>query len=105
MMEVMEGKCVAHFAGSRSDEHLRAELLAFWSRHPGDRFTVGVISYAIDHSKLELNKALKLLAEAGIVNASTHGDLIFYNLTADEAKRRSVLDLSVVGQDSLQSHR
>lgn len=100
-LQVTEGKHVALFAGGCCDEHLKAELLAFWSRHPGDTFTAGVIAYAIDHPKLELNKALKLLAEAGLVDTSASGGLVFYNLTATESKRRPVLELSNLNEGSL----
>jgi len=83
-LDVLNEKQLFQFVGKYAGDHLRVELLAFWSRHPHDKFTASVISCALDHSKLEVKRALKLLDEAGLVDTFSTGGLTLYNLTTNE---------------------
>jgi len=80
-LDVLNEKQSFQFVEKYAGDHLKVELLAFWSRHPHDKFTASVISCALDHSKLEVKRALKLLAETGLVDKFTTGALTLYNLT------------------------
>jgi len=75
-------------------DQLRMELVAFWSRHPNKRFTAGAISCALDRRKRHTVRALRALAEAGLVDISTERDEPFYSLTADSGLREPVLELA-----------
>jgi len=75
------------------------ELLAFWGMHPNARFTRYAICYGVDWSKLEANRALMALVEAGVVDTHNHNGLTFYSLTKNEEKRRPVVELAALGWD------
>lgn len=82
-LDILNEKRFLQSAEGYADNHLKAEILAFLSRHPHDKFTVNVISCALDHPKLRITMALKLLAEAGFVEILTMGNVTLYNLTTD----------------------
>jgi DNA-binding transcriptional ArsR family regulator len=82
-----------------ASDRLKSEILSFWSRHPYDKFTTSVISCALGFSKLEVSRALKALADNGLIDSCVLGDLTLYNLTTDETKRMPVLELSARGWD------
>ncbi|MBE0479833.1 MAG: hypothetical protein IBX68_02520 [Dehalococcoidia bacterium] len=94
---------IAAFFRQYAGDHLRMELLAFWSRHPNTRFTEAAIRCALDCSKQEMLKALASLVDAGIVERHRQNELVCYSLTMEETKRRSVLELAGKGWDRWRS--
>lgn len=99
IMVVSKEKQLFRVVEEHMSDRVKAELLSFWSRHPSDEFTVNVVSCTLGFSKLEVNKALKHLIEAGFVETHTRDGVVLYHLTADEKRRITVLELSARGYD------
>ena len=73
-------------AGSTGDR-LRMELLDFWSRHPGGRFTVDAISWALDSRKRDVGRALGAMVADGLVHIYYYDGAARYSLAASEEIR------------------
>ena len=78
---------------------MKRGLLFFWGSYPSAKFARNAIGYALDSSKLEVDKALRVLVEAGLVDTHILNGVTFYSLTANEERRRPVLELSALGWD------
>lgn len=83
-------------------DRLKIELLAFWGRHPNARFSRGAISCALDCKKLSVDRALKDMVETGLVDTHSCNGVPVYSLTANEERRRPVIELASLGWDQLQ---
>ena len=81
------------------DSWVKRELLAFWGRHPNAKFSRRVLCYALDCNKLDMDKALKALIEARLVDTCIDHDVSLYSLTTSEERRRPVLELAALGWD------
>ena len=84
------------------DDRVKLALLGFWGRHPKAKFSRGVISCALDCKKTDLDRALKIMVEAGLVNTRVQSGMTFYSLTTDEERKRPVLHIASLGLDQLQ---
>ena len=82
-------------------DRLEMELLTFWGRHPNARFSRGAISCALDCKKLSVDRALKDMVGLGLVDTDNCNGVPFYSLTANEEKRRPVMELASLGWDQL----
>jgi len=78
---------------------VKRELLAFWGMHPNAKFGRRAVCYALDCGKLEADRALRALVDAGLIDTHMNSGLTLYSLTRDEAKRRAVLELATLGWD------
>jgi hypothetical protein len=87
------------FLKEHGDNHVKRELLLFWGCHPNAKFARHIICYALDCGKLEMDRALRALVKAGLVDTHILNDATFYSLTADEERRRRVVELSSLDWD------
>lgn len=74
---------------------LTVEVVAFWHRHPDCRFAESTMCYGLGCRRLDLERAMKAMVEAGLVDVRVHDGMPFYSLTRDEGLRRQVMGLSV----------
>ena len=82
------------FLEEYGNNRVKREVLFFWGCHPNTKFTRHIICYALDCSKLEVDRELKALVEAGLVDIHILNGATFYSLTANEERRRPVLELA-----------
>jgi hypothetical protein len=70
-------------------------LIRFFLAHPNGRFSKLAIVHAIDDndSKMEIEKALLQLVDAGILMINIENDVSFYLLTREATVRQIVLDM------------
>ena len=87
------------FLEEHGNSRVKRELLDFWGRHPNAKFSRHAICFALDCGKLEANKALRALVDAGLVDNHTNNGLTLYSLTENEEKRRLVLELAALDWD------
>jgi hypothetical protein len=90
------------FLEEHGNNRVKRELLAFLGRHPNARFTRYVMCYALDCGKLEVERALRALIEAELVDMHGDDSLTLYSLTRNEEKRQPVLELASLGWDQWQ---
>jgi len=94
MPNVLSEEQLLRFLEKHVGDRLKTELLAFWGRHPNAKFTRGAIYCALDCTKSEMEKGLKDMVETGLVDTCTHNGVSFYSLTANEERRRAVIELA-----------
>jgi len=99
---VATGENLYCFLEEHGDNRVKRELIAFWGRHPNAKFSRRVICYALDWNKLEADRALRALVDAGVVDTHKHNGLTLYSLTMNEEKRRPVVELAALGWDQWQ---
>lgn len=87
------------FLEEHGNNRVKRELLAFWGMHPEARFSSYVICFALDCGKLEMNRALREMLDAGLIDNHTHNGLSLYSLTKNEEKRQTVLKLAALTWD------
>jgi len=78
------------------------ELLLFWGMHPNAKFDRKAICYALDYSKLDTERALRIMIEEGLLDSHSRNGVTLYSLTKDEERRRPVLELAALGRDRWQ---
>ncbi len=88
-----------HFLEEHGNNRVKREILAFLGRHPNTKFTRYVLCYALDCGKLEVDRTLRALVDARLVDNHTNHGLTLYSLTRDEDKRRPVLELAALSWD------
>ncbi len=71
---------------------MKRELLLFWGRHPDTKFARNAICYALDCTKLEMDRGLRALVEAGLVDTHILNGMTLYSLTVNEEKSRPVVE-------------
>jgi hypothetical protein len=81
------------------DNRVKMGLLLFWGCHPNAKFASNAICYALDCTKLEMDRGLKALVEAGLVDTHILNGVTFYSLTSNDERRRPVLDLAALNWD------
>ena len=96
---ILKEESLYRFLEEHGDNQVKRRLLLFWSCHPNAKFARNAISYALDSSKLEVDKALRVLVEVGLVDTHIINGVTFYSLTANEERRRPVLELLALGWD------
>ena len=69
---------------------LITELLAFWGRHPNNKYTINIICYALDRNRRDVETALHEMITMGLVEMSRNYCECLYSLTKDQEKRSSV---------------
>lgn len=87
------------FLEVHGNNRVKRELLTFLGMHPNAKFTRHVICYALDCGKLEVDRALKALVGAELVDTHVDNSLTLYSLTKNEEKHRPVLELAAMGWD------
>lgn len=90
------GDCLSQENG---DNRVKKELLLFWGMHPNAELARSTICYALDCSKLDVERALKALAKAGLVDTDVHKDVTFFSLSTDEERRRLVVECAAPGHN------
>jgi hypothetical protein len=96
-VSIQEG--LYHFLEEHGNNRIKRELLDFWGRHPDARFSRYVICFALDCGKLEAERALKAMVDAGLVDNHENNGVTLYSLTKNEEKRRPVLELVALDWD------
>jgi DNA-binding GntR family transcriptional regulator len=79
------------------DNRVRNNLLLFWGMHPNAKFAVATICHALDCSKLDVQRALGALAEAGLLDREVHNHVTLYSLSTDEERRRLIMEYAAPG--------
>jgi hypothetical protein len=87
------------FLEKHGNNRVKRELLDFWGRHPGTKFSRYAICFALDCGKLEADRNLRDMVDAGLLDNHANNGLSFYSLTRNEEKRRLVLELAALGWD------
>jgi len=100
--KVLTEENLYRFLEQHENNRVKRELLAFWGIHPNAKFGRRAICYALDCGKLEADRALRALVEAGLIDTHMNNGLTLYSLTRDEAKRRMVLELATLDWDQRQ---
>ena len=72
-------------------DRLKREILAFWGRHPQAKFSLATMACALDCRKLDMERSLRAMVNAGLVDTYCYNGQPFYSLTADEQRRRPIL--------------
>ena len=62
------------FLEEHGDNRAKRRLLFFWGSHPDGKFARYTICYALDCNKLEVDRALRVLVEAGLVDTYMHNE-------------------------------
>jgi hypothetical protein len=96
-MEAVNDEELLAFLRQHVAEPLEMELMAFWGRHPGRRLPRDVIAYAITCSRLDLERALGNMTEAGLIQSCVEDRTVFYWLSPDDGLRRLVVGLASLG--------
>lgn len=76
------------------DNLLKRDLYLFWGMHPRARFSMSIISYVLDCNKRDLEVMLQTMVEAGLVETHIQNGVTLYSLTANEEKRRAILEFA-----------
>jgi predicted transcriptional regulator len=71
---------------------LITELLAFWGRHPNNKYTINIICYALDRNTRDVERALHEMVDRGLIEMSRNYCECLYSLTDDQGKRISALN-------------
>jgi DNA-binding IclR family transcriptional regulator len=91
-----------HFLEEHGGNRVRGELLAFWGRHPNVKFGKSAICHALDYNKSDVERALKALAETGLVETHIYNEAMLYSLTTNEERRQLAVGLGALSWDRLQ---
>ena len=84
---------LSEYSGNRA----KKDLLVFWCRHPNAKFARSAIYCDSGLNRLEVDKALEEMVEAGLVDTSVHNSVRLYWLTANEERRRPITELATLG--------
>ena len=93
-LNVLNEEQLLRFLEKYAGNRLKTELLAFWGRHPNAKFTRSAISCALDCKKSDMDTALKDLVGTEMVDRCMHNGVTFYSLTANDERRRAVIELA-----------
>lgn len=96
-LEAVSDEELLAFLRQHVAERLDMELLAFWGRHPEQRLPREVVAYAIQCSRLDLERALGSMMEAGLVQSRVENGTVLYGLSPDDALRRLALAVASLG--------
>jgi hypothetical protein len=91
------------FLQEHGDNRVKRELLLFWGMHPNARFDRRAVCYALDCNKLDAEMALGTMVDEGLLDKDTCNGVTLYLLTAEEERRRAVLELAALSWDQWQS--
>lgn len=92
--DVFSEERLSRFLEEHAGDRLKMQLLAFWGRHPHARFAIGAIYCGLGYKKPDLNRALKEMVEAELLDTYHNNGVSFYSLTANEEKRQPILELA-----------
>ncbi len=87
------------FLQEHGDSWVKREMLLFWGMHPNARFDRRAVHYALDYSRMETERALRTMVEEGLVDKNICNGVTLYSLTAEEERRRVVLELAALSWD------
>ncbi|HEY42259.1 MAG TPA: hypothetical protein G4O18_10475 [Dehalococcoidia bacterium] len=84
------------FLNRYGDTRAKQELLLFWGLHPDARFSRLAVLSAMECSRLDVEKALKSMANDNLIDMRSDSGLITYSLTTNENIRQMVALLSTL---------
>ena len=84
---------LSKYAGNRATK----DLLVFWCRHPNAKFARSAIYCDSGPSRLDVDKGLEEMVEAGLVDTNVHNSVRLYWLTVNEEKRQPITELATLG--------
>ncbi len=92
---VTEEPCPS-FIKEYADDYGCLEIIRFFGAYPRARFSRLAVVHALNvhGGRLYIERALKQLADKGIVRISTNNNILLYSLTEDESLRRPALALA-----------
>lgn len=96
---ILNQESLYRFLEEHGDNRVKRRLLFFWGCYPNAKFARHIICYALDCGKLEVDRALRDLVKAGLVDTHILNGVTFYSLTANEERRRLVLELAALDWD------
>jgi len=74
------------YGGTRAKQ----EALLFWALHPNTKFSRLAVLSAMECSRIEVERALKDMVEAGLVDMHSYNGLVTYSLTSNQNMRQMV---------------
>ena len=83
--------------GESGTNRLKRDLMFFWGLHSNGRFDEPTICYALDRDVAAVGKELQALLNAGIVEKEVDQGVALYFLTANEGKRRPIVEWASPG--------
>ena len=83
-LNILNEESLYRFLEEHGDNRVKMRPLIFWGCHPNAKFARNAIGYALDSSKLEVDNALRVLVQAGLVDTHMHNDMTFYSLTTND---------------------
>lgn len=96
-LEAVSDEGLLAFLRQHVAEPLEMELIAFWGRHLEQRLPRDVVAYAIQWSKLDLERAFGSMMEAGLVQSHVENGTLLYCLSPDDVLRRLALEVASLG--------
>lgn len=101
-LNVLTEESLYRFLEQHGDSRVKRELLAFWGRHPNAKFSKRVLCYTLDCNKLDAERTLRAMVEAGLLDKHISNSVTLYSLTTNEDSRRPILALATLGWDRWQ---
>ena len=99
---ILNEESLYRFLEEHGNNRAKRRLLFFWGMHPNAKFARSAICHALDSSKLEVNKALRDVVKAGLVDTHILNEVTFYSLTTNDERRQPVLELAALSWDQWQ---
>ncbi len=96
-MEAVSDEELLAFLRQHVAEPLDMELLAFWGRHPEQSLPRHIVAYALQCSRLDLERALGNMTEAGLVQSRVENGTVLFGLSPDDGLRRLALAVASLG--------
>jgi len=94
--EINIAEKLSQFIKEYADDHCCLELLRFFGGHPNTRFSRLVVVHALNSNpgKLYTKRALRRLADKGVVRTYIENNVPLYSLTEDESLCSLASDLA-----------
>jgi hypothetical protein len=92
----VEGKVTQLIKEYSDDGYCLLELLRFMGRHPHTRFSRLVIIHALNSQRLYTERAIRYLANKGVVRTHIENNVLFYSLTEANDLRDLALNLAAL---------
>ncbi len=94
--EITIAEKLCQFIEEHADDHYCLELLRFFGWYPHARFSELAVVHALNSNpgKLYTKRALRRLADEGVVKIYTENNVFLFSLTEDETLHSLALDLA-----------
>jgi hypothetical protein len=102
VLNISNEESLYRFLEEHGGNRVKRKLLFFWGSHPDSKFSRYTICYAVDSSKLAVDRALGEMVKTGLVDTHILNDTMFYSLTMNNEKRRLALELGALDWDQWQ---